>query len=876
MNKRIAVVVSHSHWDRAWYLPFEVFRHRLVRLIDRVTELLDTDVDFASFMLDGQAVLLEDYLEIRPERADDLVRLISAGRLTVGPWYTAPDLFLPSPEALIRNLQRGLGVSKRFGGGERIGYVPDPFGHPAQMPQIMHGFGIDLYIFMRGMPDEQRNKGGMFLWTSPDGTQIRAHYLRDGYFGAGGLGLDGVFGRFDGLEPDPHRAVEQIRDSLSRSEELQDVPVFLLLNGFDHMPVQAQLPDLLNAIQRDLPDVELRHGRLADFRAELQATDSSLPVFEGDLLGQADHPILSSVWSTRMYLKQQNHAAEDALIRHAEPIAACLGAADTGPFLSHAWKLLLLNHPHDDICGCSVDAVHEDDEARFRQVTELADALITEQLETMLRSNGDDAWRTDDDQALLFVFNPHPFPIISRIDAEVHFPIPGGETGEPRPRAPLSALGPDGSPVSLVLRSFSERVMRAAYLEQTWAEKYEISCELTLPPLGYSIIRVRREDLLTNGPEQPGEGTQGLSIAGGSIRLKDIPHEIPSLLHFEYERDAGDTYSFSPVRGDLARRSRIVGHQTAPDGGLEVRFEIDVPESLDTDHEITIPILVRLRRESSGGISARIRYRNTARNGRLRAIISSGLDADRIVADGQFLLNEHGRVDVPTPESDPHTWNAYPGEFPYATRHQRSFVYLRDDHLAVWIANRGMPEYELRPSTSAAEVAVTLHRAVGYLSVVGGRQRRCGAGPNIPVPGAQCLREVDTTLTIGTCPDDIRAVSAAALPAAHPPYVREMPYLPYRNGIRAADARASWLSIDDPAIRLASYRRIAPDLCALRLVNPTGDERGIQLRIDRAFKSLRRTSLEEDWASGVDVPREDGSITFAMNPGEIVTLLVQE
>lgn len=66
-GRRTGVVVSHTHWDRAWYLPFERFRVRLVRMVDRLLDLLDADADFRAFTLDGQAVLIEDCLEIRPE-----------------------------------------------------------------------------------------------------------------------------------------------------------------------------------------------------------------------------------------------------------------------------------------------------------------------------------------------------------------------------------------------------------------------------------------------------------------------------------------------------------------------------------------------------------------------------------------------------------------------------------------------------------------------------------------------------------------------------------------------------------------------------------------------------------------------------------------
>ena len=135
--KKKAFLVSHTHWDRAWYLTFNEFRVRLVRMIDRIIELLESNSSYNCFVLDGQVVLIEDYLEIRPDNESHIRALIQQGRLVIGPWYVLPDLFLVSGESIIRNLQIGLEMSNDFGNGLKVGYVPDPFGHPGQLPQIL-------------------------------------------------------------------------------------------------------------------------------------------------------------------------------------------------------------------------------------------------------------------------------------------------------------------------------------------------------------------------------------------------------------------------------------------------------------------------------------------------------------------------------------------------------------------------------------------------------------------------------------------------------------------------------------------------------------------------------------------------------------------
>ena len=160
-----ATWVSHTHWDRAWYVTFQEYRIRLVRLVDRLLELLQTRPDYRVYMLDGQMAVLEDYLEVRPQRAAELQAHCRQGRIQVGPWYVLADEFLVSPEALIRNLMVGHRMGAEYGGVMRIGYVPDGFGHIAQLPQILRGFGIDYAFFWRGLGIEGDRLGTEFEWA---------------------------------------------------------------------------------------------------------------------------------------------------------------------------------------------------------------------------------------------------------------------------------------------------------------------------------------------------------------------------------------------------------------------------------------------------------------------------------------------------------------------------------------------------------------------------------------------------------------------------------------------------------------------------------------------------------------------------------------
>jgi alpha-mannosidase len=146
-----------------------------VRLVGRRVDLLETDPTFGVFMLDGQTVILEDYLEVRPQQEKRLLELARQGRISVGPWYVLPGELLVSPESIIRNLALGHGMGERYGGALKAAYVPDGFGHIAQLPQILRGFGIDSAFFWRGMGDEEL--GTEFECLAPDGSAVTAIFM---------------------------------------------------------------------------------------------------------------------------------------------------------------------------------------------------------------------------------------------------------------------------------------------------------------------------------------------------------------------------------------------------------------------------------------------------------------------------------------------------------------------------------------------------------------------------------------------------------------------------------------------------------------------------------------------------------------------------
>src|SRR5438874_1941428 len=310
-EKRMLMVVSHTHWDREWYLAYQSFRVRLVGLFDELIELFDSDPGYKHFMLDGHTIPLEDYLEIRPERFDDLERLVKDGKLLIGPWYIIPDEFLPGGEALIRNFLRGHRVARMFGEPMRVGYIPDPFGQIAHMPAILRGFGLEYATMWRGA--DSSLKTTEFFWRAPDGSEVLTIHTPLGY---------GAASTLPGKRKALMARVQTLRDAL---EPLATTPYILLMNGSDHLPPQPELPAVLDAANEQIDDAFLKHSSLPEVFDAVSACigdkTAEWPRHVGEFRSGERAHLLPGVLSARMWIKQLNQECEDLLAHWAEPFA---------------------------------------------------------------------------------------------------------------------------------------------------------------------------------------------------------------------------------------------------------------------------------------------------------------------------------------------------------------------------------------------------------------------------------------------------------------------------------------------------------------------------------------------------------------------------
>jgi len=410
-------VVSHTHWDREWYRTFQQFRLKLVHLVDGLLDLLEKDPQFKHFMLDGQTIVLDDYLHMRPEKEDAIRQHVQTGRLVIGPWHVLPDMFLVGPEAHIRNLLQGDRTARRFGTKMMVGYIPDPFGHPAQVPQILRGFGIDAACVRRGLDEEPVE----FWWQSPDGSRVLMAYLRDSYSNGASLPAENL--------PAFAESIAALGESLAAHSATSDL---LIMYGTDHMEPPPNAAKAIAYADSTLHDTRVIHSTLPAYIAALRASlnNVQLRVVEGELRACKRTHLLPGVLSTRMWIKQRNHASENLLTRWVEPFTAFAEwtnpdtkASDSLSLIRQTWRLLMENHAHDSICGCSIDQVHEEMKVRFDQVDQIGEELARQSLESLAaRVITRGAGQVTDSLSSIVVFNPLAFQRTDAVSVKVELP----------------------------------------------------------------------------------------------------------------------------------------------------------------------------------------------------------------------------------------------------------------------------------------------------------------------------------------------------------------------------------------------------------------------------------------------------------------------
>ncbi|OYT31065.1 MAG: hypothetical protein B6U94_04450 [Thermofilum sp. ex4484_79] len=866
-------VISHTHWDREWYLTFQEYRLRLLKVIDKAIELLLNNPKFKSFMLDGQTSILEDYLEIRKDKEEIIRFLVTNNKLIIGPWYTQPDEAIVSPESIIRNLLIGHRIAVKYGRVMRVGYLPDTFGHTPQLPQILRGFDIDTFVFMRGLGDEKDWLGTEFYWEAPDGSRVLAIHMDKGYCNSNMLGLknsykasvwkapDGWISVFlDIYYKEPFPNIDEAYSKIKKlyEELIPETPskTLLLMNGCDHMPPQAYITDIIDKINSEHPELLLKHVTLEEYVNIVKSRVKVLKVFKGELRGAKSHPLLVGVLSSRIYLKQLNYRSQLMLEKYAEPlstIAFLHGHGYPYTLLWKAWKLVLENQAHDSIYGSGIDPLHRENETRFLQSIEISSNLAYEALRKITEKEGDN-------EEYIVVYNPSSW---KRTDI-----------------VKLNIIRTDEKEYELVDLSTGNRVvLQRVNIFEHWRKFAElIFMGEDVPPLGFKVYK------LMEGRYAEARRQKAYQIENEFYRIQADPEHGGMLKILDkstgkvYEGfnvfvdggDAGDEYNYSPpkIEDKEILSTSFKADVTSVKGPvlsyLEINLRMMIPKRLNgqkrSDELVEVPIRTRVYLyKGSRRIDIETTIDNKAKDHRFRVRFPTGLKTSKSYADYHFYVIERSIK----PISEGKDWV----ERPPTTHPQHYWVEVSDGKYSVMIANKGLPEYEVKDENGAV-IYLTLFRSVGWLSRDDLTTRRGHAGPPIPTPDAQCLREMKFEYSIILHSDD---------------WLNSKAYVDARN---FAEPLMVLRSNGKPPVEMKSYLEISPihliltafkkaednDWILARFYNISGKEiRGV-IKPGYTFKEVWKANLNEKPIYKLDVKKE-GIIELDVRPHEIVTLL---
>ncbi len=793
---RPVAIVPHTHWDREWYAPFQAFRVQLVRLLDQLLPLLERDLSYARFLLDGQTAVLDDYLEVRPEAAGALRRLASSGRLSVGPWMILMDEFMVSGETIVRDLQLGMSRATALGGAMPVGYLPDMFGHVGQMPQILRLAGLEHAVVWRGVPSDITQTA--FWWEAPDGSRVRAEYLYGSYSNGRDL---------------PDDAKQLVARARSYEVELGDAALpggaLLLMNGTDHQLPQPWLGRVVAEANDVQDDYRFVVTSLAEYVAG-QPVDG-LATWRGELRSGARANVLMGVASNRVDVHQACAAAERAIERRAEPLSALLLPPEQYPsaLLDIAWRKLVLNSAHDSSCACSDDEVVDHVLVRYREARQIGDSLTREALHHLAAGVAAPASSTvvanptaADRGGLVRGFVPGEGP--------VHFVAPDGT---PCPAQVIGIIGGDGFTATVEGQKvrWVLEMMRGPEFAGTRVGSYErvdlddgvvelvfhgvgrnepaadlepardevlalgeqgatVRFRLRLPSArdvlfaadavpGFGWRAYRAVDgegpatAVTAGPDS--EGTVALANehltvtvdgTGATFTIDTADGlRLPGLGRLVDGGDGGDTYNYSPpAEADrLIERPESVTVTTLETGPVRAQVLVEAGYRWPT-HALGDAVACSRRSDET----ALVVVRTTLELRTGERFLRVHTELDNVCRDHR--LRAHFPLPAPAAGSDAEcafavvhralTAEGGPGEFGLPTFVSRRFVDASGPGAdgggaGLAVLHDGLLEYEL--VNEGRELALTLLRATGYLSRIALPLRPDPAGPPMPVEGAQ-------------------------------------------------------------------------------------------------------------------------------------------
>jgi alpha-mannosidase len=811
-------VVSHTHWDREWYFTKSTFQMMNADMMEQLLDILHANEDFTAFVLDGQLVALEDYLAVCPNRKGEIESLVKAGRLAIGPWYVLPDEYLASGEAHIRNFMTGMRIAEEFGGGMKLGYLPDSFGHPSQMPQIIKGLNMGEMIFWRGPGPEVKH--AEFIWQGKDGSAILALNMVYGYSNAACL------------PEDMEKRHQRLDHEIKKLSELSNLGIVLLMNGSDHIAPDGRVAGWIREYHQVHPEIEIRHTTLTEYvlEARERASRQALQTVTGELRSGYRAYLLGDTLSTRMPIKQRQRSLEVMTENRLEPLYAMLSMEGKAEYptekMFYLWKCLLQNLPHDSICGCSMDAVHREMESRSRQTEEIGTYLLAKAAKC---TGGGNSLLDDSFDGEVTVYNPqlgsqrsavslklqkvlHPLRYVDYHQDQKLLEFTG-DSHVPRPTGILFADGQGKEyPGWITDVEIVDTVESNPYTQPTMNRCMQVTAGFVAeaPSLGYKEYGYR----FTYGDKQGEAQTlenefykvTGEADGTVSVLCKADGKWYHGLNRFCDKADVGDEYTadFLPDEQGIAMNpsgiTRIVCSHT-----LTVEGILELPAAASHDRKGRSDETVSCRVKTSvtllpgvERIEIHTDIDNQAKDHCLSVLFPFGEKAEGCLSDSIFSIEDR-RLMGNGESAGFEGWM----EKPNNSFFQKNFAELHREGHSLSVQVMGLPQFEVKREEKQDILALTLLRCVGWLSRDDLNSRNGNGGWSLETPDAQeiGLRSFDYAVSLrgGASPQELYR---AAIEYTQGLFALQVS----RQGALLNLKERSFVSVDQPGLFVSAFK----------------------------------------------------------------------
>ncbi|WP_251862226.1 glycoside hydrolase family 38 C-terminal domain-containing protein [Clostridium sp. Marseille-Q2269] len=712
MSKKKVYVVPHSHWDREWYFTIEDSNVLLSENIPYLMDVLERDNDFKSYVFDGQLSVVEEFLKVCPEERERLKNHISQGRILVGPWYTQTDSLLVNKESIIRNLLYGTRIGEEMGNTMKVGYLPDIFGENMYLPSIFKGFKIDYTVFQRGVYTDSLNENLNFIWQSPDGIETKANNIFLGYGPGKFISSDDEYIK-DKLMP----MLEKL-SSLNKSTDN-----ILLPSGGDQVLVNKKLPKIIKELNEKIHHYEFILSDYESFMEETWKNNKFENEISGELIACEKSRIHNTIGSQRYDIKRLNTLVENKILYVLEPLAVIgkdHGLKYPQKWIDIMWKLMFDVHAHDSIGGCNSDDTNRDIINRLIKVERIADNLINLIKKKITYSIEHKIGKEN----ILVVFNLKANNKCQNIESVIF---------TRKNKFEITTLNHDKVQFDVVEQEYlsggKKVVVTAEGEKEVELEGYyktKINFFLDkVPSLGYTTLEIKEKetkmDILEVSKEKFIENNKyKITFEDGELKLENKENNkiIHNLICFEDLGDAGDSYDFSPLKGDtpiLSKTSSIISIKKGEKvQKMVIKNEFKLPRNLNSrqlkEIKDTFEILTYIKLiEKEDFVRVKHHIKNNVKDHRVRVLFNTSMEnLTHSYADEGFSI-------IKRDNKNRYMKNWREKDFkeaPVSIYVLENFAALCDGNTTFSAITKGIKEYEV---LDGKILALTLFRAVGVL-----------------------------------------------------------------------------------------------------------------------------------------------------------------